>query len=197
MKVGKHFKQSTSICTDLYKFVDLVLQKRSLKNGKSLLVKVGIDSGDGFLKIYLSVFDMDNLVSGSKVGLSKKFKDSGVKKVLLVATVPNVPENYQNVKKLWLNRGLQNLDRRFTIATDLKLCNILLGMMLHSSCQPCCWWDVEKSDLWKKGTQRTITSLNSLFRDYFEVNTNKREAKRYGNVIHLPIVSNKLDSKTG
>ena len=112
----------------------------------SLLVKVGIESGGGFLKICLSVFDMDNLVSGSKIGLSKKFKDSGVKTVFLVAAVPYVPENYQNVKKLWLNLGLQNLDRRFTIATDLKLCNILLGMISHNSCRPRWWCDVEKRD---------------------------------------------------
>ena len=46
------------------------------------------------IKICLSVFDMDNLVSGSKVGLSKKFKDSGVKRVFLVAAVPDTPENY-------------------------------------------------------------------------------------------------------
>ena len=42
---------------------------------------------------------MDILVSGSKVGLSKKFKDSGLKKVFLIAAVPNVPKNNQNVKK--------------------------------------------------------------------------------------------------
>ena len=98
--MSEHFEQSTIVCTDLCKFVDLVLQKTSLENSKSLLVKVGIDSGGGFLKICLSVFDMDNLVSGSKVGLSKKFKDSGLKKIFLVAAVPDVPENYQNVKKL-------------------------------------------------------------------------------------------------
>ena len=195
-KVIEHFEQSTVVYTDLCKFVDLVLQKRSLENSESLLVKVGIGGGGGLLKICLSVFDIDNLVSGNKVGLSKKFKDSGVKKVFLIATVPDVPENYQNVKKLWLNLGLQNLDRRFTIATDLKLRNILLGMMSHSSCHPCCWCDVEKSDLWKKGTKRTIASLNILFWDYFEANTNKKEAKHYSNVIHPPIVSDNLDDNT-
>ena len=43
---------------------------------------------------------MDNLESGSKVGLSKEFKDSGMKKVFLVPAVPDVPGNYQNAKKL-------------------------------------------------------------------------------------------------
>ena len=35
-KVRKHFEQSTIVCTDLCKFADLVLQKRSLENSKSL-----------------------------------------------------------------------------------------------------------------------------------------------------------------
>ena len=143
-KVNKPFEQSTIVCADRCKFVDLVLLKRSLENSKSLLVKVEIDSGGGFLKICLLVFDIDNLVSSSKVGLSKKFKDSGVKKDLSVVAVPDVPENYQYIKKSWLNLGLQNLDRRFTIATDFKLCNILLDMITHSSCHPCCWYDIEK-----------------------------------------------------
>ena len=76
------------------------MQKRSLENSKSLLLKVGTDSGCGLFKICLSVFDMDNLESGSKLGLSKEFKDSGMKKVFLVAAVADVPENYQNAKKL-------------------------------------------------------------------------------------------------
>ena len=78
------------------------------------------------LKICLSCFDIDNLVSG-KEGISTKFKDSGVKKVFLIAAVADVSESYVNVKKLWMNLGFQNVDRKYTIATDLKLCNILLG----------------------------------------------------------------------
>ena len=96
------------------------------------------DGVGGFLKICLSIFDMDILVSGSKVGLSKKFKDSRAKKVFLIAAVPDVPEKDQNVKKQWLHLRLKNLDRRFTLATDLKLCNILIGMIRHSSCHSCC-----------------------------------------------------------
>ena len=97
-KVTEHFEQCTVVCNDLPKFIDLVLQKRSLEDCESLLIKVGIDGGGGFLKICLGVFDMDNLVSDLKVGMSKKFKDSGVKKVFLIATVPDVSENYVNVR---------------------------------------------------------------------------------------------------
>ena len=100
-----------------------------------------------------------------------------------------------NVKKLWINLGLQKLHRRFTVATDLKLCNILLGTMSHSSCHPCCWCEVEKSSFRKKGKQRTISSLNNLFWDYFEAhNDKKKSTKDFGNVIHPPIISDNLDN---
>ena len=41
-------------------------------------------------------------------------------------------ENYYNVKRLWMEAGIDKLSRKFTIATDLKLYNILLGLMSHS-----------------------------------------------------------------
>ena len=84
------FEQSKIVCRDLCKFVYLVLQKRSLENSESLLVKVEIEGRGGFRKTHLSVFDMDILISGSKVGLFKKFKDSRVKKVFLIANDQNV-----------------------------------------------------------------------------------------------------------
>ena len=108
-----------------------------MESSKFLLVKVGIDGESCFLEICLSVFDMYNLVSDSKRVLPKKFKNSGVKNVFLIAANLDALENYQKVKKNWLNLGLLSLERRFITATDLKLCNILLGMMSHSSCQPC------------------------------------------------------------
>lgn len=48
-KVSENFKQFTVACTDLGKFVDPALQKRSLENSKSLLFKVKIDNAFGHL----------------------------------------------------------------------------------------------------------------------------------------------------
>ena len=62
-KVREHFKNATVISNDLPRLVDLVLKKRSLEDCNSLLIKIGIDGGGGFLKFYMSVFDINNLVS--------------------------------------------------------------------------------------------------------------------------------------
>ena len=62
-------------------------------------------------------------------------------------------------------------------SSDLKLCNILLGMS-HSNCHPCCWCDIDKDNLHKKGKQRTISGLMSLFWDYFDNRADKKEANK-------------------
>ena len=83
--------------------------------------------------------------------------------------------------KLW-HKHLKN----YTIATDLKLCNVLLGMMSHSSCHPCAWCDTTKDNFHKKGEQRTISNLMKLFWNFFESRSEKKDAKNFGNVIHTP-----------
>ena len=54
----------------------------------------------------------------------------------------------------------------------------------------------DKNQLKKKGTRRTIASLNNLFWDFFEAHVDKSEAKGYGNVIHPPIISDSLEDTT-
>ena len=67
------------------RLVDLVLKKRSREDCNSLLIKIGIDESGGFLKFCMSIFDINNFVSKNESGLSKKLKDSGVKKTFLCA----------------------------------------------------------------------------------------------------------------
>ena len=91
------------------------------------------------------------------------------------------------MKRLWLETRLDSLTRAYTIATDLKLCNVLLGLMSHSSSHPCCWCDVNKNNLNHKGVSRNIDNLLSLFWNFFDARADQTDAKDYGNVIH-PIV---------
>ena len=83
--------------------------------------------------------------------MSKRFKNSGVKRIFIIGIVPKVSEDYVNVKRLWINIGIHVLQKKYTIATGLKLCNVLLGMMSHSSCHPCVWCDITKCNFSKKG----------------------------------------------
>ena len=92
------------------------------------------------------------------------------------------------MKKLWIRAGIHNIKYRFTIATDMKLINILLGMQSHSCTHLCCWCDTDKNNLDKKGKQRTFSSLIDLFYEFKDANAKKEDAAKYGNVIHVPII---------
>ena len=81
------------------------------------------------------------------------------------------------------------LHRSFTIATDLKLCNILFGLMSHSSMHPCCWGDSDKYNLDKRGNQRTFGSLEKLFWSFYDARVDKKKAKEYGNAIHPSMIT--------
>ena len=190
-KVDENVERHSVLCNDVSAFIDSILEKRDREWGDNMLLRIGLDGGGGFFKIILSIFDKDDPYPNVNSALSKKFKESGVKKAFIIALVPAISENYVNVKRLWINLKLQDLRfRKFTVATDLKLCNIILGMMNHSSCHPCCWCDTDKDSLNKKGTPRTIGNLMKLFWAYFESGCSKDKARNFGNVIHQPMFNN-------
>ena len=67
-----------------------------------------MDGGGGFLKVCLDVFDLkkdhpseedESQTPKKKKQLDEIFKESGVKK-MIIALVPEVQENYCNIKRL-------------------------------------------------------------------------------------------------
>lgn len=80
---------------------------------------------------------------------SKQFRDSAVKKLLIIGLAQSTQEKHVNVSRIWSAIDLNTSLSKFiaTIATDLKLANILSGMMAHSSKYPC--WNSCKSLLEK------------------------------------------------
>ena len=193
-KITRNMEFPTIVSSDLPGLIDMALEKQK-RERDSVLIKISIDGGGWFLKICASVFEIDDPTPGVSGALSKKFLESGVKKILIIGLVPDASENYVNVKRLWMNCAVEKL-RNYTLATDLKLCNILLVMMSHSSCYPCAWCDITKYALHTKGNQQTISSVMNLFWDFFESSIKISEAKKFGNVIHPPIICDNIDDTT-
>lgn len=185
-KENRSFTQQTVICNNLQLFIHEIVSVREVDLNSSL-IKIGIDGGGGFLKVSLAIHNDSAETSDDKV-LSKSFKTSGVKKLFIIGLVPDVPENYWNLKSLWLLIGIHKLTIDFTIASDMKICNILLGLMAHGSLHPCSWCDVEKGNLHSCGNQRTIGSLKQLFWNYYDSGADTRKAKEFGNVVHASLL---------
>ena len=185
-KPERKFRQHAVYTNNINGLIDKVIDHRSL-NRADTFIRIGLDGGGGFVKICVSVFDAKSKES-RKSSLSKKYLDSGVKKVQMLAVAPDVPENYLNMKRLWVEAGIHKLQYRFIVATDMKLMNILLGLQNHSCTHPCCWCNIDKNNLDKKGKLRTFSSLIDLFYDFKDANVSKDDAAKYGNVIHLPVI---------
>lgn len=53
---------------------------------------------------------------------------NSVKKVVILADVHNVPENYNNIKTLWYQIGLQKI--KLICSCDHKMANIICGIQV-------------------------------------------------------------------
>lgn len=132
-------------CNDTIGFVEQIISKRKYEK-ENVHLKIGADSGGGSLKINVCVVDKKN----SNDQKSKE-KDSGVKKMFILALTDDTKESYDLIIFLWnllkMNNLLDNYDCSFN--ADLKLIMIACGLMSNSSKCPCPYCDT--SDLSIKG----------------------------------------------
>ena len=98
-KTAKNVELPPIVSSQLAALIETILQKWQ-SNRNSVLIKLIIDGGGGFLKLSLFIFDINDPCSKSSSGLSTKFLESGVKKVFIIDLVPDAPELYANVKRI-------------------------------------------------------------------------------------------------
>ncbi|KAJ6639768.1 hypothetical protein Bhyg_12515, partial [Pseudolycoriella hygida] len=190
----EEFSQYVVFCHDLEGLIRQVKMKRQVHH---VHLKFGIDGGCGYLKVCLSMQSIDNDENGSSTdsvrqkygesATSAIFQDSGVKKLFIIGVAPSVQENYSNVSLLWSKIHINEfLD---TIATDLKLANILTGIMPHSSTYPCTYCVGQKGNLGERAALRTIGNIVMNHAKWKADGEIKSNAKKYANCIHEPIFS--------
>lgn len=182
-------------CSNLVSFLQMIKDKRKLNE---VLLKFGIDGGGGFLKVCLSVqsvnLEEDVQKKRQKYGdgiAANKFKDSGVNKLLVLAIAPNTQENYSNVVQLWSSLGINNFEG--TVATDLKLANILVGIMSHASLYPCTWCYSSKNEMNKCGLYRTVGNSLENYLKWHEAGEKKQDAKKFMNCTNPPVFDTSQD----
>lgn len=195
LNISQHFVQ----CVNLQELIKFVSDSRKIETRH---LKFGIDGGGGFLKICLSIQSVVENTScedsrrkrtrqSHSDGIAmKKIKDSSVKKLFIIGLAPCVQENYDNVWQLW--EELRINDFLGTIATDLKLANILVGIMSHSSTFPCCWCYADKNNLHATGVHRTVGNIFLNYMEWVDAGSNK-DAKSFKNCINPPIIQSNED----
>lgn len=202
-------RKSIVYCNHVDNMIQYIIQKRNMNSDdQDVHFKISIDGGGGFIKMCLSISEEKFVEMSTRIrfsdGLpSKSLKNTGVKRIFILAIAPDVQENYSNILKIWHKLQLtwipltQNSMQSpmVTVATDLKVANILLGLMSHGSTHPCCWCDVRKSNLNSKGDLRTLANIREKFWAWHESGSDIKHAKEYGNVVHLPLLNGDPDDK--
>ena len=182
-------KRPVVICTDLNALIHHLFEQRGIANDSAVIIKFGIDSGGGYLKFCMNIiFQSENVLNKCH------HKDSGIKQLIVVAIAPDIVETYINIKLIWITLKIDSLQRHFTVAADLKMCNIILGLMGHGSCHSCTWCDIHKEKLTDQGVSRTVGNLSKLFWEFYNSGETKSKAKNHGNAIHPSLINGHDDT---
>ena len=164
------------------------------KRGKILdecSLKIGGDTGKGFMKITASLFTPNTAdpVSRKKRrtredGISEvnKFSETGQRMILLLCVVKGVPESMENLELLFTHVNLTGL--KFTITGDFKFLIPWFGLLGCSSVHPCLYCNQErrKGEWVKKkdnevGVElRTLGGIESMTGGWMEKGSKKTTA---------------------
>lgn len=173
------------ICKNVPAFIDYVIEERQIAS-KVLLKKFGADGGRAMFKICLNII-VDAEVSSpqkKRSAAALRKKDSGVKKLLILAVVEGIPETYENVKNLLSALQIACLD--FSLANDFKLANMICGQQSCSSTYPCIFC-ILKIPLIGKAELRTI-GMNKKFAKDFKASGSK-DGKQFYSTVNEPLLN--------
>ena len=142
-------KKDYTYVNDIDAFITHVAHHREYPEDQELKVEIGLDSGKGSCKLFMSIEKKQRtptpLGAGHFSPPPKKKKkggkymtkhlDRGVKKLFVIGLVRGIAETYQNVKKILELPG--NGIQKFGFIFDFKMSRICLGMQSCSATYPC------------------------------------------------------------
>jgi hypothetical protein len=146
-KAGEKVTRPLTIPVDTNVFIEEVCAKRNL-DPKDCTLVLGSDSGQGKLILTMIIKPKQQTITKSK------YKASGSKRVLILATVEDVPENNFNMEVIFRTLNLNDLQQEYTIVCDLKLMAILLGISSCTSMHSCPYGECCKRDQCGRKTNR-------------------------------------------
>ena len=160
-------------CHNFSGLIDHICKQRGFVSGDKYFIKIGIDGGGSFLKVCINIEKFDESSKDDKQNkkwsyaagaCSKDFKDSGVRKLMIIGIIEDAQESYDNLKvilDLIDFEALENDCCYNSYAFDMKVANVFLGLGTATSTYPCPWCEVPKD----KFTTFTRSSMEMKLRD--------------------------------
>ena len=182
---------------DIVHCINLKTLKENITVSKDLMssdtVKLGLDGGGSFFKVSLSLISEHQTEQQSpvkksiKLASSENFKNTGVKKQLIVAISENTPETFGNVKLILDLMQVNELIDKLILSCDMKLANIICGIQSHSSKHPCYWCNIESTSLNNCGQLRIFGTIREQHQKHLVQVLPK--TKEWLTSIHIPLQS--------
>ena len=179
-KDGNDINRQFVFTEDLELLLDFVISERDYEED-NVDVKVSMDGGQGRMLVVLHLGNGDE---------AKATKDTSTKRAIILAYVDNIPETHFNLSKILNNLKVHMVKYHHTIVGDLKLYNIILGLMECGSRHGCyiCKGKKGPDGIWVAGEYKSIENILSDHTLWQSESGLKKDMKNYFNAIREPIV---------
>ena len=171
---------------DTSTFIQHIIAERGVNPHESI-VRIAMDSGQGFLKVTVNVFNPQD-----KISTDSNLDDSGVKRCFLIAIVEGISEANGNLWKLIEPLKLQ--DVKYYVAFDLKCANSVFGISSHAGKYSCLF--CEGSCTLEPGNKRTLRSLDNNYNNFVANGKKKLKMSEFKNVINPRLLYKEEDPDT-
>ena len=177
---GEEMKRRFVYTEELELLLEFILHERDIEEDDVKWVNVELDSGQKRMLVVLQIGD----------GISNSVKDTSTKRAIILAFVDDIPENYCNISIILDKLKVHLIKHHHKFVSDLKLGNIVLGLMECGSRHGCphCKGKKNKHGVWEKGEARTLENLTSDNKIWEENSGRKNELKDFFNVQHPPLL---------
>ena len=139
------------VYADAKQLIDRVCEERGITSPNIIVM---IDGGGKFFKVCAIVLPQDYCWDSDSTNKRSTYKEggtmkkgmlSGVKRVMILALVPDIKETHRNIHTLFDIINLNNIE--YKIVADFKAMLITLGLQTSTATYPCPFCIVHKDDL--------------------------------------------------
>lgn len=160
-KITTYSTTTAIYINDINLFIQIVAAEHQISRP---VVKIGLDGGQGSFKICLTILDEEKIDQEAT---------ESVKNVYILFLAFNVQENRHNVKVAW---NLLRVDSVFEyiVVVDLKMANILVGLMSHSCKFPCTYCVAKQvNGVYEEFAElRTVGHINNIAKRLKKISVN-------------------------
>ena len=193
-KKGEVEEKILVFCNDVEELVVRVMEHRELDENQ-VDIKLGLDGGQGSLKVTLSVMEKDERVMTGRQtyadGVGVKEQTSGsVNKLMVLALMQEAPETYQTVKIMMEKLNLENFP--VTITSDIKMLLLLIGKCGGNLTYGCVFCSSSKP-LTEAGNLYTLSHLQAHHQQFLAAGGDKKKQREFNNVVNEPLLGGDPD----